>query len=80
MKKVNHPHNPYSTVQKQVERALYAAREGSNDLFDRAPVAMHSIDKEGNLANVNRRWLETMGYTKEEVLGLFPGAPAQPTA
>ncbi len=65
MKRVHHLHNPYSTVQKQVERALYAAREGSNDLFDRAPVMMHSIDKEGALINVNRRWLETMGYTKQ---------------
>ncbi len=61
--------NPYSTVLKQVERALYTARAGSNDLFDRAPVMMHSINKEGNMVSVNRRWLETMGYTKEEVLG-----------
>ena len=69
MAKVHHTRNPNKKVNKQVERALDAAIEGSDDLFDRAPVMMHSIDKEGTIVNVNRRWLETMGYTKEEVLG-----------
>ena len=38
-------------------------------VFNRAPVMMHSVDREGRLVKVNRRWLRTLGYRKDEVLG-----------
>jgi rsbT co-antagonist protein RsbR len=33
------------------------------------PAMMHSIDAEGRLAAVNERWLNGLGYTREEVVG-----------
>lgn len=38
-------------------------------VFSRLPAMMHSIDSEGRLAAVNERWLQGMGYTREEVIG-----------
>ena len=38
-------------------------------LFEQAPVMMHSLDRQGRLLDVNGVWLETMGYTREEVVG-----------
>lgn len=38
-------------------------------IYNNTPVLLHSSDLEGNLISVNEYWLDTMGYTKEEVLG-----------
>ena len=38
-------------------------------VFDSAPVMLHSIDKDGRLVKVNRRWLAELGYKESEVLG-----------
>lgn len=37
--------------------------------FENAPVAFQSLNANGELVLVNRYWLESMGYTKEEVIG-----------
>lgn len=50
-------------------KALDAVNRYIDTLFDRAPVMMHSEDREGKLIRVNRRWLQRMGYTRDEVLG-----------
>ena len=38
-------------------------------VFDDAPVMMHSIGKDGRLIKVNRRWLASLGYGREEAVG-----------
>ena len=38
-------------------------------LYTKAPVMLHSIDVSGRVLAVNDRWLETLGYSREEVLG-----------
>jgi len=38
-------------------------------IYDKAPVMMHSIDKDGVIRNLNRKWLAEMGYTREEMIG-----------
>jgi PAS domain S-box-containing protein len=38
-------------------------------VFARLPAMMHSIDAEGRLTAVNERWLNGLGYTREEVVG-----------
>lgn len=38
-------------------------------VFARLPAMIHSIDGEGKLVAVNERWLEVLGYRREEVLG-----------
>ena len=38
-------------------------------VFDSAPVMLHSIDKDGRIVKVNRRWLSELGYEESEVVG-----------
>ena len=38
-------------------------------LFDRTPLSYQSLDIEGNFLEVNRAWLESLGYSREEVIG-----------
>ena len=53
----------------RIEQVLSTVTEWSDTLFDQAPVMMHSINREGELVRVNRRWLTTLGYHQDEVLG-----------
>lgn len=45
----------------------------SNDsleaFFETAPVMMHSIDKNGQLLSVSTFWADTLGYTRDEMIG-----------
>ena len=38
-------------------------------VFERAPVMMHSIRKDGRIIRANRRWFEILGYEESDVLG-----------
>lgn len=40
-----------------------------NEVYDEFPAIMHLIDEHGCICNANRRWLEVLGYTREEVVG-----------
>ncbi|MCD6237087.1 MAG: PAS domain S-box protein, partial [Thermoplasmata archaeon] len=40
------------------------------DLFDNANDLIQSVDSKGRFIYVNKRWLETLGYTEEEVKNL----------
>ena len=53
---------------EQNENALALANESFDLIFEDAPVMMHSIDEERKLLRVNRRWAETLGYHRDEVL------------
>ncbi|MFQ6027875.1 MAG: PAS domain S-box protein [Dehalococcoidia bacterium] len=46
-----------------------ASKSLSPNLFFSAPIMMHCIDRWGRLINVNDCWVETMGYSPEEVIG-----------
>lgn len=50
-------------------KALNESEEKYRSLYNRTPVMLHSIDVNGLLISVSDYWLETMGYTREEVLG-----------
>ena len=39
------------------------------NLFEKTPIMLHSIDKDGCLLSVSDRWLEVMGYRRGEVIG-----------
>ena len=58
-----------SVERERSARALVAAQDSFDTLFENAPVMMHSIDEKGRLLRVNRCWTETLGYEKDEVLG-----------
>jgi PAS domain S-box-containing protein len=53
----------------RVEAALRASEIRFRQIFEHAPLMMHSIDREGRLLEVNDKWLEETGYGRDEVLG-----------
>jgi len=55
-----------------VERAQVVIGECADVLFESAPIMMHSIDSDFRLVHVNRRWLQTLRYGEDEVLGRQP--------
>ena len=46
-------------------RANFKYRE----LYRSTPAMLHTVDGDGNIVTVTDRWLEKLGYTREEVLG-----------
>jgi PAS domain S-box-containing protein len=39
------------------------------ELYRATPAMLHTVDSRGRITNVSDRWLETLGYRREEVLG-----------
>ena len=54
---------------QEAKKALEAVNRYMDVVFDRAPLMMHSLTKDGTIVRVNRRWLEKLGYKRDEVLG-----------
>ena len=42
-------------------------------LYDRTPIPYHSLDKHGNILDVNQSWLDKLGYERHEVVGEWFG-------
>lgn len=57
------------TEQKRSEEALRISEARFRDIYENAPVMMHSINPNGVILNVNKKWLEKLGYSREEVIG-----------
>jgi PAS domain S-box-containing protein len=53
----------------EANQRLRASEENLRALFAKAPVPMHSLDALRSIVDVNERWLELFGYTREEVIG-----------
>ena len=58
-----------SGPKKSPKSVLDAAMESCKELFQSTPVMLHSIDQGGRIIDVNQRWLDRLGYEREEVLG-----------
>ena len=54
---------------KQAENALRKSEEKFRLLYERAPLGYQSLDEHGHFLEVNQAWLDTLGYTREEVIG-----------
>jgi len=54
---------------KQTEDNLRKSEELYRRMYNETPAMLHSIDREGNLGRVSDRWLEVLGYNREEVIG-----------
>ncbi len=54
---------------KQVEDALQESENKFRTMFEQAPLSYQALDKDGNFNEVNRTWLKTMGYERDEVIG-----------
>ena len=57
------------TDRKRAEGALQRSEERFRVLYESTPVMMHSTDARGQIVNVNREWLSTLGYERSEVIG-----------
>ena len=55
------------------EKALRESEERFQLLFNKAPLGYQSLDLDGHLLEVNQQWLDTLGYTREEVIGKWFG-------
>ena len=60
------------TDRLNIEKALLESEAKYRDLFENASDAIFVLDAELRYADVNRRGLELMGYTREELLGRQP--------
>lgn len=54
---------------KTAEEALRQSEKRYRSLYHHTPAMLHSIDPSGRLVSVSDYWIETMGYTREEVIG-----------
>ncbi len=54
---------------RMAEEALSISEERYRALYHHTPAMLHSIDHDGKLLSVSDYWVETMGYTRQEVLG-----------
>jgi len=55
------------------EKALYESEKRFQQLFNEAPLGYQSLDNNGFFIEVNQKWLETLGYTRDEVIGKWFG-------
>lgn len=60
---------PDITAIREAESALENSEERFRTLYEKAPLSYQSLDKEGNFIEVNKTWLQVMGYTRNEVIG-----------
>lgn len=52
---------------------LRESEERFQSLFNNAPLGYQSLDIDGNFIEVNQHWLDTFGYTREEIIGKWFG-------
>ncbi len=57
------------TEHKQALRALEESEERFRVLFEKAPLAYQTLDRDGYIVDVNRAWLDTLGYNRSNVIG-----------
>ena len=55
--------------QRATRVQLAASEQRLRRLYESTPAMLHSIDPQGLLLTVTGHWLDTLGYTREEVIG-----------
>ncbi|AQZ52363.1 PAS domain-containing protein [Martelella mediterranea] len=64
------------------QNELSQAEQRLRRLYQSTPAMLHAVDPDGRLLSVSDRWLEVMGYCREDVLGrpladFMPGSSAR---
>ena len=57
----------------EAHKKIKASEEHFYAMFDRAPLGYQSLDENGCFLEVNQKWLETLGYSRDEVVGRWFG-------
>ncbi|MBV9521718.1 MAG: PAS domain-containing protein, partial [Alphaproteobacteria bacterium] len=57
---------------ERAEAVLRESEERHRQLYNRTPMALHSVDAAARLIDVNDHWLQLFGYARGEVLGRSP--------
>jgi len=57
------------TERKRAEELLRKSSKEIEDLYNRAPCGYHSLDKDGNIHEINDTELAWLGYARDEVIG-----------
>ena len=57
------------TEQHRAAVELEQSRQRLRALYESTPALMHSVDTAGRVLSVSDRWLERMGYRREQVIG-----------
>lgn len=58
---------------RDVQDQLQQTKEQFQNLFYEAPLSYQSLDTTGNFIVVNKKWLDTFGYSRNEVTGKWFG-------
>ncbi|MDD5298351.1 MAG: PAS domain S-box protein [Rhodocyclaceae bacterium] len=53
----------------RAQQALAESEVRYRTLYEATPAMLHSIDAQGRIISVSQQWLNTLGYTREEVIG-----------
>jgi PAS domain S-box-containing protein len=61
------------TESKKTEYLLRKSEERFRILFDQAPLSYQSLDEKGCFVDVNHTFLQTLGYSRDEILGKWFG-------
>lgn len=59
-------------TRKEIEMALEKSLRKYRNIYNKAPVMMHSINEKLEIISVSDFWLEKMGYERNEVIGKSP--------
>jgi len=54
---------------RELERNLKESERKFKEFFESIPIPFHRLNDQGKIVEVNDKWLETLGYTREEVIG-----------
>ncbi|UCF12581.1 MAG: PAS domain S-box protein, partial [Thermoplasmatales archaeon] len=57
------------TERKKIGRALEISEKKFKQLYEQAPVPYHTLSPAGIITDVNKKWCQILGYTKEKVVG-----------
>lgn len=57
------------TERRHAEISLAESEDRFKSMFVNAPLGYQSLDDNGNFLDVNNKWLEITGYSREEVIG-----------
>lgn len=57
-------------LRKRAEAELMESKERYRSLYHNTPAMLHSIDADGRLLSVSDSWVEMMGYSREEAVGM----------